>query len=75
MGIPAASLYNHIRTKQDLLFDLIRVHMENLLAQTDAALAKASAGASFGLKDGSREPYADRPRCPVPSRPFIMYIT
>ena len=39
VGIQAASLYNHIRTKQDLLFDLIREHMENLLAQTDAALA------------------------------------
>ncbi|MCJ2139856.1 TetR/AcrR family transcriptional regulator [Methylobacterium sp. E-066] len=39
VGIQASSLYNHIRTKQDLLFDLIREHMDALLAQTDAALA------------------------------------
>jgi AcrR family transcriptional regulator len=49
VGIQAASLYNHIRTKQDLLFDLIRVHMENLLAQTDAALAEAGTGATEPL--------------------------
>jgi AcrR family transcriptional regulator len=41
VGIQAASLYNHIRTKQDLLFDLIREHLEALLTQTDAALDKA----------------------------------
>jgi AcrR family transcriptional regulator len=39
VGIQAASLYNHIRSKQDLLFDIIRDHMETLLAQTDATLA------------------------------------
>jgi AcrR family transcriptional regulator len=50
VGIKAASLYNHIRTKQDLLFDLIRDHMESLLAQTDAALAKAPAGAMERLR-------------------------
>jgi AcrR family transcriptional regulator len=43
VGIQAASLYHHIRTKQDLLFDLIREHMEALLTQTDAALDKAPA--------------------------------
>ncbi len=43
VGIQAASLYNHIRTKQDLLFDLIHEHMEALLAQTQAALADAPA--------------------------------
>ena len=50
VGIQAASLYNHIRTKQDLLFDLIREHMETLLAQTDAALDKAPAGATERLR-------------------------
>lgn len=50
VGIQAASLYNHIRTKQDLLFDLIREHMETLLAQTDAALAEAPAGATQRLR-------------------------
>jgi AcrR family transcriptional regulator len=50
VGIQAASLYHHIRTKQDLLFDLIREHMENLLAQTDAALDQAPAGAMERLR-------------------------
>ena len=31
-GLQPGSLYNHIATKQELLFDLIRLHMENLLA-------------------------------------------
>jgi AcrR family transcriptional regulator len=50
VGIQAASLYNYIRTKQDLLSDLIREHMETLLAQTDAALAEAPAGATERLR-------------------------
>ncbi|TPG59828.1 TetR/AcrR family transcriptional regulator [Roseomonas nepalensis] len=50
VGIQAASLYNHIRTKQDLLFDLIREHMERLLAHTDLALAAAPAGAEDRLR-------------------------
>jgi AcrR family transcriptional regulator len=50
VGIQAASLYNHIRTKQDLLFDLIREHMETLLAQTDTALAEAPAGSMERLR-------------------------
>jgi len=41
VGIQPASLYNHILTKQDLLFDLIREHMESLLAQVETALAEA----------------------------------
>ena len=44
VGVQPASLYNHIRTKQELLFELIREHMETLLAQTDMALDKAPAG-------------------------------
>src|SRR4051794_20752446 len=50
VGVQPASLYNHIRTKQDLLFDVIREHMENLLAQTDAALAEAPSGATERLR-------------------------
>src|SRR5689334_23685151 len=50
VGIQAASLYNYIRTKQELLFDLVREHMENLLAQTDAALEKAPAGSTERLR-------------------------
>lgn len=38
VGIQAGSLYNHIATKQDLLVDLIRTHMEELLQALEAAL-------------------------------------
>jgi AcrR family transcriptional regulator len=38
VGIQAGSLYNHINTKQDLLFDLIKVHMDELLERLDQAL-------------------------------------
>ena len=50
VGVQAASLYNHIRNKQDLLFDLIREHMERLLADTREALAEAPAGAMEQLR-------------------------
>lgn len=42
VGLQSASLYNHIRTKQDLLFQLIHEHLTALLAQTDAALAEVA---------------------------------
>jgi AcrR family transcriptional regulator len=32
VGLQQASLYNHIQTKQDLLFELIKTHMDALLA-------------------------------------------
>ncbi len=38
VGIQAGSLYNHIHTKQDLLFELVKEHLSQLLAQLDAAL-------------------------------------
>lgn len=41
VGVQPASLYNHIETKQALLYDLVREHMEALLASADAALAAA----------------------------------
>jgi len=41
VGISPASLYNHMPTKQSLLFDLMLGHMTALLEQTDAALAAA----------------------------------
>jgi len=41
VGIRPGSLYNHITTKQGLLFDLMSEHMTSLLAETDAALAAA----------------------------------
>jgi len=41
VGIQPASLYNHIATKQALLFELVREHMEALLVSADAALAAA----------------------------------
>jgi AcrR family transcriptional regulator len=41
VGIQPSSLYNHIATKQGLLLDLMRGHMEALIEATDAALAAA----------------------------------
>jgi len=38
VGLQPGSLYNHIETKQDLLFDLIHNHMVVLLARVDAEL-------------------------------------
>lgn len=40
VGIQVGSLYNHISTKQDLLFDLIRVHMDDLFRDFAEAMAK-----------------------------------
>ncbi len=41
VGLQSASLYNHIKTKQDLLFGLIHDHMTSLLEQTQLVLSKA----------------------------------
>jgi AcrR family transcriptional regulator len=38
VGIQAGSLYNHISTKQELLFALVQDHMNTLLRQLDVAL-------------------------------------
>jgi AcrR family transcriptional regulator len=38
VGILSGSLYNHIKTKQDLLFTLVRDHMTDLLVNLDLAL-------------------------------------
>jgi AcrR family transcriptional regulator len=38
VGILSGSLYNHIKTKQDLLFTLVRDHMSDLLVNLDRAL-------------------------------------
>lgn len=38
VGIQAGSLYNHIATKQELLFDLVQDHINELLRQLDLAL-------------------------------------
>ena len=38
VGIQSGSLYNHISTKQELLFDLMRDHINELLRQLDRAL-------------------------------------
>jgi len=39
VGVQVGSLYNHISTKQDLLFDLIKAHMDDLLEELDIRLA------------------------------------
>jgi AcrR family transcriptional regulator len=44
VGIQPSSLYNHIASKQALLFDLMQEHMATLLAATDAALEAAGPG-------------------------------
>ncbi|MCB4822841.1 TetR/AcrR family transcriptional regulator [Roseicella aerolata] len=41
VGIQPSSLYNHITSKQALLFDMMQEHMATLLAATDAALEAA----------------------------------
>jgi len=41
IGLAQGSLYNHIATKQDLLFKLISDHMRDLLQNADVALADA----------------------------------
>ena len=33
VGVQVGSLYNHISTKQDLLYDLIKTHMDDLFAE------------------------------------------
>jgi AcrR family transcriptional regulator len=38
VGIQVGSLYNHISTKQELLFDLVQDHIIELLRQLDSAL-------------------------------------
>jgi len=41
VGIQAGSLYNHIRSKQDFLYDVIRTVMADLLVELDQRLAGA----------------------------------
>jgi AcrR family transcriptional regulator len=43
VGLQPGSLYNHISTKQNLLFSLLQTHMETLLAALDEALAPTEA--------------------------------
>lgn len=50
VGLRPASLYNHISTKQDLLFTLVHDHMRALLADLDVALARAGEGAGERLR-------------------------
>lgn len=44
VGIQPSSLYNHIASKQALLFDMMQEHMQTLLDSTDAALEAAGTG-------------------------------
>ena len=43
VGVQAGALYNYTPDKQTLLFDLMRAHLEDLLAAWDAAAPDASA--------------------------------
>lgn len=38
VGIQPGSLYNHVRNKQDILFDLVRDHMTTLLTEVEQAV-------------------------------------
>ena len=49
VGIQAGSLYNHIATKQELLFDLVQDHINELLRQLDRAL-QGKTGATERLR-------------------------
>ena len=49
VGIQAGSLYNHISTKQDLLFDLVQGHVNDLLRELDLAL-EGKSGAEEKLR-------------------------
>lgn len=42
VGVQVGSLYNHITTKQDLLYDLIKTHMDDLFAELDKAQARVA---------------------------------
>ena len=50
VGLQSASLYNHIKTKQDLLFRLIHEHLIDLLGQTEVALSDDAGGAEEQLR-------------------------
>jgi AcrR family transcriptional regulator len=50
VGLQSASLYNHIKTKQDLLFRLIHDHMMALLDQTDTAMSSVTGDAESKLR-------------------------
>ncbi|HEY8613994.1 MAG TPA: TetR/AcrR family transcriptional regulator [Roseomonas sp.] len=50
VGIQPASLYNHIGSKQELLFELIHEHMVSLLASARAALGAAAPQAPERLR-------------------------
>ncbi|MBR9972186.1 TetR/AcrR family transcriptional regulator [Magnetospirillum sulfuroxidans] len=42
VGVQVGSLYNHIDTKQDLLYDLIKTHMEDLFAELAKVESKSA---------------------------------
>ena len=50
VGIQAGSLYNHIATKQELLFDLVQDHINELLAPTRSCAAGQDCGATERLR-------------------------
>lgn len=43
VGIEAGSLYNHISSKQDLLFQLMRTAMDDIIANVEVAVSRAGA--------------------------------
>ncbi len=42
LGLSAGSLYNHLESKQQLLFELINDHLQNLLNRAESEVSKAA---------------------------------
>lgn len=54
VGVQAGALYNYTPDKQTLLFELMRTHMEELLAAWDATTPSPEAGAQAALEAFTR---------------------
>ncbi len=54
VGVQAGALYNYTPDKQTLLFDLMRTHMEDLLAAWEAAAPAPETGAAAALEAFTR---------------------
>jgi AcrR family transcriptional regulator len=60
VGVQAAALYNHFPNKQALLADLMRAHMEDLLAAVLAADTRVGPGSSHADRRDEERAATDR---------------
>ena len=72
VGVQAGALYNYIPDKQTLLFDLMRGHMEDLLAARAADAARAGPGPMAQLESFTR--HHIRFHIERPDEVFIAYM-